>query len=57
MEHLDIIAFCFLGLAILSVALGIWAVIAFTRPIGGDEYFVDDAPARYEDYEEAFFNP
>lgn len=57
MEHLDIITICFLGLAILSVALGIWAAIAFTRPVSRDEYLNDDAPARYEEFEECFYNP
>lgn len=59
MEQLDfdIITVAFFGLGVLSLAFAIWAVRAFTKPIGGDEYFADDAPARYEDYEDAFYNP
>ena len=57
MEQLDIITVAFFVLAVLSVAFGVWAVVAFTRPIGEEPVLNDDAPARYEDYEEAFYNP
>lgn len=57
MEQLDIITVVFFCLGILSVAFAIWALRAFTKPIGEDVYLIDDAPARYEDYEEAFYNP
>jgi hypothetical protein len=48
MEQIDIIAIAFLGLALLSVVLAIWAIVAFTKPV--DMEF-DDKPGRYEDYE------
>jgi hypothetical protein len=47
MEQIDIITLLFIGLAILSVALGIWACIVFTRPV--EIEFSDDSPGHYED--------
>jgi hypothetical protein len=58
MEQLDIIAISFFSVGILSVAFGIWAVIAFYKPIKKvDAELFDDTPARYEEFEECFYNP
>lgn len=58
MEQFDIIGIIFLALAVLVLLMGIVFVIIFYKPIGDDRVqLIDDAPARYEDYEEAFYNP
>lgn len=58
MEQLDIISIIFFALAALVLVLAIVFVILFYKPIGGEDIqFDDDAPARYEDYEECFYNP
>lgn len=58
MEQLDIITISFFSVGIISVVFGIWAVRAFYKPIEKvDTELFDDAPARYEDYEECFYNP
>lgn len=58
MEQLDILSIVFFGLAALVLIMGIVFVIVFYKPIGGyDIEFNDDLPARYENYEEAFYNP
>lgn len=57
MEQLDIISIIFFALAALVLVLAIVFVILFYKPIGGEEYFKDDAPARYEDYEAIFYDP
>lgn len=50
MEQIDIIAIAFLGLALLSVILAIWAVVAFAKPV---DMAFDDKPGHYEDAEYA----
>ena len=54
---METITIVFFGLAVLVLLVAIILVISFYKPIGGDEYFTDDAPARYEEFEECFYNP
>lgn len=54
---METLAIIFFSLAGIVLVMGIVFVIMFYQPIGGDEYFKDDAPARYEDYERHFYNP
>jgi hypothetical protein len=59
MKHLDIITWIYLGMALLSIALGVWAFIKGTDAFEFDEDPIprEDMPAQYEDFEEAFYNP
>jgi hypothetical protein len=54
---METLAIIFFALAALVLVLAIVFVLLFYKPIEYDEYFTDDAPARYEDYEECFYNP
>jgi hypothetical protein len=54
---METLAFIFFTLAGIVLAMGIVFVIMFYQPIGGDEYFNDDIPARYEDHEVLFYDP
>lgn len=54
---METITIIFFGLAALVLVMAIIFVIMFYKPIGGEEYFKDDAPARYEDYEAIFYDP
>lgn len=55
MEQIDIITVAFIGLALLAIALGIWAFIAGKRTFefDNDPIPADDLPGHYEDYETA----
>lgn len=57
MEQIDLIDLVFFGMATLSLAFAIWAVRAFTKRDKDNPVPLDDMPARYEDYEECFYNP
>lgn len=57
MNQLDIITIAFFGLAALVLVLALVFVLLFYKPVEYDEYFKDDAPARYEEFEECFYNP
>lgn len=54
---METITIIFFGLAALVLAMVVILLIMFYKPIGGDEYFRDDAPARYEDFEAIFYDP
>jgi hypothetical protein len=54
---METITIIFFGLAALVLLMALVLVIAFYKPIGGDEYFKDETPTRYEDYEAIFYDP
>lgn len=56
---IDIITIVCIGLALLSAALVIWALIEGTAAFEFDEDPVpcDDMPGHYEDFEEIFYSP
>lgn len=54
---METIAIIFCSLAGIVLVMGIVFVIMFYQPIGPDEYFKDETPARYEDYERSYYNP
>lgn len=48
---METIAIIFLAMAGIVLTMAVALLIMFYRPLGDDEYFTDDAPAHYEDYE------
>lgn len=53
---METLAIIFCGLAGIVLVMGIVFALMFYQPIGGDEYFKDDTPARYEDYERHLYD-
>lgn len=58
MNQLDIITIVFAGMIGITILFAIWLYRSFYKPIGDDRVKLnDDAPARYEEFEECFYNP